>query len=184
MVRLCDILSFPLLSDDLDDDPFGALPIEFAVEEALPRAKVDPAIGDGQDDLVMQQEVFEVGIAVILTCLVMAIGGIYGCKLLGPFHDVAVEARFLILDDNRCGEVHGRYEGQTFLDAAFTNDAFNVVGDGDDFFSFLCVEGKVGGMGFHETVPPRAVQRSTYGRYSPLQGRRYSPPVAADSLCK
>ena len=106
-MRPCDLRSFHLLSDDFDDDPFAALPIEFAVEEALPRAKVNSAIGDGQDDLVMQQEVFEVGIAVILTCLVMAIGGIYGCKLLGPFHDVAVEARFLILDDHRCGEVHG-----------------------------------------------------------------------------
>jgi len=43
-----------LLPDDLDDDPFGALPIEFAVEETLLRTKVDPAISDGQDDLVME----------------------------------------------------------------------------------------------------------------------------------
>jgi hypothetical protein len=57
MVRPCDILSLPLLSDDLDDDPFGALPIEFAGEEARPAAKVDSAIGDGQNDLMMQQEV-------------------------------------------------------------------------------------------------------------------------------
>ena len=100
-MRSCAILSFHLLSDDFDDDTFGALSIEFAVEETLPWAKVDPAIGDGQDNLVMQQEVFEVGIAVILTCLVMAIAGIYGCELLCPFHDVAVEAGFLVLDDNR-----------------------------------------------------------------------------------
>ena len=85
-----------LLTDDLDDDPFGALPIEFAIEEARPAAKVDPAIRDGQDDLVMQQEVFEVGIAVILACLVMTIGGMFGCELLCPFHDVAVETRFLV----------------------------------------------------------------------------------------
>lgn len=94
-MRPCDSLSFYLLSNDFDDDPFGALPIEFAVEEARPATKVDPAMGDGQDNLVMQQEVFEVGIAVVLTYLVMAIGGIYGCELLCPFHDVAVEARFL-----------------------------------------------------------------------------------------
>jgi hypothetical protein len=123
---LCDTLLFHLLTDDFDDDTFGALPIKFAVEEALPGPKVDPAIGDGQDNLVMQQEVFEVGIAVILTCLVMAIAGMYGCELLCPFHDVAVEAGFLILDDNRCGEVHGGYECQTFLDAAFTNDAWGA----------------------------------------------------------
>lgn len=94
-MRPCDSLSFYLLSNDFDDDPFGALPIEFAVEEARPATKVDPAMGDGQDNLVMQQEVFEVGIAVVLASLVMAIGGIFWCELLCPFHDVAVEARFL-----------------------------------------------------------------------------------------
>ena len=93
MVRPCDSLLFHLLPDDFDDDPFGALSIEFAVEEALARTKVDPAIGDGQDDLVMEQEVFEMGVAVVLACLVMAIGGIYRCELLCPFHDVVVQAR-------------------------------------------------------------------------------------------
>ena len=169
LLRPSDILSFPLLSDDLDDDPFGTLPIEFAVEKALPGSKVDLAIGDGQNDLVMQQEVFEVGIAVVLACLVMAIGGIFGCQLLCSFHDVAVEARFLVLDDDRCGEVHGRYESQTFLDAAFTNDAFDIVGDGDDFFSFLFVEGEVGGMGFHETFTPRAIRQAMLRATNSLQ---------------
>jgi hypothetical protein len=129
-----------LFSDDLDDDPFGALPIEFAVEKALPGTKIDPAIGDGQDDLVMQQEVFEVGIPVVLACLVMAIAGIYGFKLLCPFHDVAVEAGFLVLDDDSCGEVHRGYEGKTFLDSAFMNDAFDFFGDGDDFCAFLVLK--------------------------------------------
>ena len=130
LVRPSDILSFPLLPDDFDDDSFGALPIEFAVEETLPWAKVDPAIGDRQDDLVMQQEIFEVGIAIVFTCLMMPIAGIFGCQLLCPFHDVVVKAGFLILDDDRCSEVHGGYQGQPFLDSAFTNDAFDVVGDG------------------------------------------------------
>jgi hypothetical protein len=85
-----------LFPDDLDDDTFAALPIEFAVEEALPWAKIDPAIGDGQNNLVMEQEVFEVCITVVLACLVMAIAGIYGCELLCPLHDVVVKAGFLV----------------------------------------------------------------------------------------
>jgi hypothetical protein len=103
-VRPSDILSFHLLSDDFDDDPFGALPIEFTVEETLPWAKIDSAISDRQDDLVMQQEIFEVGIAIVFTCLMMAIAGIFGCQFLCPFHDVAVKAGFLVLDDDRCSE--------------------------------------------------------------------------------
>ena len=146
-MRQSDTLLFPSLSDDFDDDPFAALPIEFTVEEALPRTKVNTAIGDRQDYLVMEQEIFEVGIAIVFTCLMMAIAGIFGCQLLCPFHDVAVEARFLVLDDDRCREVHGRYQGQTFLDSAITNDAFDVVGDRDDFFALFGLEGEIGGMG-------------------------------------
>ena len=41
------------------------MPIEFTIEETLPGAKVDPAIGNGQDNLVMEQEVFEVGLAIV-----------------------------------------------------------------------------------------------------------------------
>ena len=47
-MRSCDTPAYHLLSDDLDDDPFGALPIEFAVEEARPAAKVDPALVIGR----------------------------------------------------------------------------------------------------------------------------------------
>ena len=47
-----------LLSNNLDDDPFGALPIEFAGEEARPAAKVDFAMSDRQDDLVMRASGF------------------------------------------------------------------------------------------------------------------------------
>ena len=57
-MRPCNILSFPLLSDNFDNDPFGALPIEFTVKEARPATKVDPAIGDGQNDLVMRASGF------------------------------------------------------------------------------------------------------------------------------
>ncbi len=87
------------------------------------------------------------GISVVLAGLVMAIGGIDGCELLSPFHDVAVQARFLVLDDDRCGEVHGRYQGETFLNAAFSNDAFDVIGNGDDVFTFLSIESEIRGMG-------------------------------------
>jgi len=58
MLRPCDILSFPLVSDDLDDDTFGSLPIEFAGEKARPATKVNFGIGDGQDNLVMRASGF------------------------------------------------------------------------------------------------------------------------------
>ena len=57
-MRLCDTLSYHLLSDDFDNDTFGALAIEFTVKEARPPTKVDFAIGDGQDNLVMRASGF------------------------------------------------------------------------------------------------------------------------------
>ncbi len=66
-------------------------------------------------------------------------------------------------DDDRCSEVHGRYQSQTFLDSTFTNNAFDVVGDGDDVFAHFGVESEIGGMRFHESIPPQVVGRSSYG---------------------
>jgi hypothetical protein len=58
LVRPSDILSYHLLSDDFDYDTFGALAIEFTVKEARPPTKVDFAIGDGQDNLVVRASGF------------------------------------------------------------------------------------------------------------------------------
>ena len=49
-------------------------------------------------------------------------------------------------DNDRCSEVHGGYQRQTFLDSTFTNNAFDVVGDGDDVFARFGVESEIGGM--------------------------------------
>jgi hypothetical protein len=87
------------------------------------------------------------GITIVFTYLMMTIARIFGCQLLGPLHDVAVQAGLLVLDDDRCSEVHGRYKSQTFLDSTFTNDAFDVIGDGNDFFALFGIEGEIGGMG-------------------------------------
>src|SRR5215472_13556073 len=57
-----------------------------------------------------------------------------------------------------------------------------LVGDGDDFFARLMLKVRYAVWDAHETIPPRAMQRSTCGRYRLLQGRRYSPPVETAPL--
>jgi hypothetical protein len=143
-----DILSFPLLSDDFDDDPFGALPIEFAVEEARPAAKVDPAIGDRQDNLVMQHQVFEVGIAVVpglsgdgdrRDVRVRVAGPIPWCRGGGR-----IPRTPMIIDAVRCMADTKARPSWTPLSRMMRGA---LVGDGDDVFAFLGMEGEVGGMG-------------------------------------
>ena len=55
-----------LHAEDFDDDALAALAVELGVEDALPGAEIELAVGDGQCGLVMEQQRLEVGVAVVL----------------------------------------------------------------------------------------------------------------------
>jgi hypothetical protein len=144
-----------LLPYYFDDDTLGTLPIKLAVEDTLPGTSIEFAIGNGNDDLVVEQEVFEMGITIIFARLVMVIVWIFGRQFLHPLHDIAVEAGFLVVDDDRGSDVHGGDKGETIPDATLADDALYVIGDRNDFFAFFGVKGQVDGVGFHMYTPPR-----------------------------
>ena len=132
----------------------------------------------------MEQEVFEMGVAVVLACLVMAIGGIYQeCELLCPFHDVVVQAEippsWMMAAAVRCMADTRARPSRTPLSRMMRSTSLVM---GIDFFARFGVEGEIGGMGFHETIPPRAVQRSMGEGSRLLPDRRFSPPVKANPL--
>src|SRR5260370_33660189 len=102
-----------LLPYYFDDDTLGTLPIKLAVEDTLPGTSIEFAIGNGNDDLVMEQEVFEMGITIIFARLVMVIVWIFGRQFLHPLHDIAVEAGFLVVDDDRSSDVHSHSKRET-----------------------------------------------------------------------
>src|SRR3954454_5827257 len=60
-----------LIPYHLDHQPLRAPSVELAVEDRLPRPEVELSLGDRQDDLVVDQEVLEMGIAVVLAAAVM-----------------------------------------------------------------------------------------------------------------
>ena len=55
-----------LLAQDLDHEPLRAAAVELAVEDRLPGAEVEPAGGHRDDHLVVDEQVLEVGVAVVL----------------------------------------------------------------------------------------------------------------------
>src|SRR5215210_3018247 len=61
------------VSQNLDHQPLAAAPVELGVEDRLPGTEVQPAVGDRQDHLMMDQEVLEVGVAVVLAAAVVAV---------------------------------------------------------------------------------------------------------------
>ena len=67
-----------LFAHDFNDEALGALAVELGVEDLLPRAQVEHAFGDGEDDLLMDDDVLEVGVAIGFTGLVMAVVAVLG----------------------------------------------------------------------------------------------------------
>src|SRR5437867_3846266 len=62
-----------LLPEHLDDQALAPTSVEFAVEHGLPRTEVEPPVGDREHDLVVDQEVLEVRIAVVLAAAMVAV---------------------------------------------------------------------------------------------------------------
>jgi hypothetical protein len=62
-----------------------------------------------------------VSVAVILARTVVAVAGDWfvGGKLFKPCFIVLVESRFSIIDEDRCRDMHGVYEHESFRDATF-----------------------------------------------------------------
>lgn len=143
-----------LLSNYFHDDALGALAIKFNVEDALPGTGVDLTPGDGDDNLVVEQQVFQVGIGVVFACLMMSIARIFGRYLFDPLHDVVEEAALFVVDYDRRGDMHGGDEGEAVLYATLVNGFLNIAGDGYDFFAFFCVEGEISGVGFQLSRSP------------------------------
>ena len=55
------------LPNDLDENSLSASPVELVVEDMLPGTEVQPAVGDGDDDLAAHDLTLVVGVGVVLT---------------------------------------------------------------------------------------------------------------------
>lgn len=58
----CRYQCYFLFANHFDEDAFGTLTVKFDIEETLPGTKINVPAGDREYDLVVQQEIFEVGI--------------------------------------------------------------------------------------------------------------------------
>src|SRR5688572_5381665 len=63
----------PSLADDLDEDALRPPAVELAVENLLPRAEVETAIRDGDDDLAAHDLPLVVRVAVVLAGAVVVV---------------------------------------------------------------------------------------------------------------
>ena len=85
----------PLLPDDFDQRAFASSAIPLSVEDLFPRAEIEFAFGDGDNDFAAHHLPFEVSIGVILTGVVVTVlaGGFVGGELFKPIFVVRCAAR-------------------------------------------------------------------------------------------
>ena len=62
-----------LLADDLHQHALRPAAVEFAVENLLPRAEVELAVGDGDHDFAAHDLPLQVGVGVVLAGAVVAV---------------------------------------------------------------------------------------------------------------
>jgi hypothetical protein len=79
---------------------FSATAIEFAVEDLFPRAEVELAFGDGNDDLAAHDLAFHVGVGIVFAgAVVLVLGsGRVGSELFEPDIVVVQQAVFGVID--------------------------------------------------------------------------------------
>ena len=119
-----------LLTDNLHEHPLAAAPIELAVEDLLPGAEIEFAFRNCYDNLSSHDLSFHVSIGIILTHIMSVLRyGLMRSDLFEPHVVVVMQTGFIIVYENRCGNVHRVAQNEAFFDATFFEAFFYLGGD-------------------------------------------------------
>ena len=122
------------LADDFHEHALSPPAIELAVENLLPRAEVEFALGDRHDDLASHDLPLEVSIGVVLTGpIVLVLGNRF---MWGEFFqpDVVVVQKpvFRVVDEHRRADVHGIDQTKPFPNSTLADELLHRAGDIDE----------------------------------------------------
>jgi hypothetical protein len=128
-------------ADDLYQYPFSPSAVKFPVEDLFPGAKVELASGNGYYHFPPHDLPFHVRIGVYLAGIVVVRSDrLMGRQFFKPHVKVVVQSRFIIVDKNTGGNVHGVYKAQSFLYSGLSQQRFYLGRDIDKFPFFLGIE--------------------------------------------
>ena len=149
-----------LFPDDLHQRAFSAAAVELAVENLLPRAEVEFAFGDGDDDLAAHDLALEVGVGVIFAGAIVPVGA--GRRVRRQFFQpdvvIVMESALIVVDEDRRGDVHGVDQAKAFAHAALTDEFLDLRRDVDEPAPARNFKPEIFGERFHAvtTMPPHA----------------------------
>ena len=132
-----------LLPNDLHQYPLPTSTIELVIEDVLPRAEVQLAVGDGNDDFAAHHLTFVVGVSIVFPSAVVQVttrcriaARIKRGQLFQPTLVISVQTRFVVVDEDGCGYVHRVYQYETVGNATLCDKPLNVVVDRDNRTAF------------------------------------------------
>jgi len=111
-------------AQDFHEHPFFPSAIKLVIEDMFPGPQVELALGNSYHDLPAHDLPFHVGIGIVFACTVVMVslgGRIEWCERLKPDFVIVVQARFIVINKDRGGDMHGVDQDQTFLDATLLN---------------------------------------------------------------
>ena len=126
-------LSLKLFPDNLHQHSFPAAPVKLPVEDLLPGAEIQLAVGHGHHHFPAHDLALHVGVGIVLPDIVAVLGHRrVGRELLQPDIVVVVQARLVIVDEDAGGDVHGVSPATAPLDAALLQALLHFPGDVDE----------------------------------------------------
>jgi hypothetical protein len=110
----------PLIADDLDQHALAATAVELAIKNLLPGTEVEFARRNCDHDLSSHDLAFHMGISVVLASSVMTVtrNGLMRREPFEPGVVIGVQPPLVVVDEHRCGDVHGVDERETVSNAA------------------------------------------------------------------
>ncbi len=137
-------------------DTLAAAAVEFAVKDLFPRAEIQAASANRHHHFPAHHLALEMRIGIILARQIVPVlrKRLVGRKRLQPFFVIVMKAGFVVIDEDRGGDVHSIYKRQALGDAAFLQAGVDLIRDFDEAAPGRHLEPQLLAIAFHIKVRP------------------------------
>lgn len=145
-----------LLPNNLHQDSLSTFAVELVVEDVLPRPQMEFAVGDCDDNFTAHDLALVVSICIVFARAIVVValrGRIKRGQFFQPLVIVAMQPRFIVIDEHRRSYVHCVYEYKAILNSALGDKLFYVAMDGNDCSPLRHVHPQFFGQCLHTKQP-------------------------------
>jgi hypothetical protein len=155
------------VADDFHQHTFFAPAIKLSIKNLFPRAKIQPAVRDGDNDFPSHHLPLNVSISIVFPCVIVAI---YVVMRGDPLQETVIilqQSLFIVIDVHAGRDVHGVHQYKTLLNAALLDDLFHLRRDIDVGAAGLRFEPEFFAVGTHDDITVAALCDRQPERFKP-----------------